>query len=106
MQILQTPDRNLALLLGRALDAQQCIVHANYLHRLRDSDELYMLTNSTPNGIFTILSDCYSPTCTRLNLCYSVSCPRRLEQYTLLEANNASSYSLGKYLTLIVECWY
>lgn len=33
-----------------------------------------------PNGVFTILTNCYSPTCTREKLCYSVFCPRRLEQ--------------------------
>jgi len=33
-----------------------------------------------PNGVFTLLTDCYSPTCTREKLCYSIACPRRLEQ--------------------------
>ena len=32
------------------------------------------------NGVFTLLTECYSPTCTRDNLCYSIACPRRLEQ--------------------------
>lgn len=32
------------------------------------------------NGVFTLLTDCYSPTCTRDKLCYSIACPRRLEQ--------------------------
>ncbi|CAL9732158.1 RHO1 GDP-GTP exchange protein 2 [Monosporozyma unispora] len=32
------------------------------------------------NGVFTLLGDCYSPTCSRDKLCYSISCPRRLEQ--------------------------
>jgi RHO1 GDP-GTP exchange protein 1/2 len=36
--------------------------------------------NDLPNGVFTLLTDCYSPTCTRDNLCYSIACPRRLEQ--------------------------
>ncbi|OAD77836.1 hypothetical protein PHYBLDRAFT_86363, partial [Phycomyces blakesleeanus NRRL 1555(-)] len=36
--------------------------------------------DNAPNGIFTVLTDCYSPTCTREQLCYSVLCPRRLEQ--------------------------
>ena len=37
-----------------------------------------------PTGVFTILTDCYSPTCTRDQLCYSVICPRRLEQQARL----------------------
>ena len=119
--IIGTKDRNLALLIGRALDAQKFFHDVNYEHRLRDSpNELYqfqhppnnlrlrqqrfvpeeedeedeksefnfmdnvMINNShddiMPNGVFTLLTDCYSPTCTRENLCYSVFCPRRLEQ--------------------------
>lgn len=30
-------------------------------------------------GVFTLLTDCYSPTCSRDSLCYSINCPRRLE---------------------------
>ncbi|WVR07809.1 hypothetical protein IAU60_004852 [Kwoniella sp. DSM 27419] len=33
-----------------------------------------------PVGVFTLLTDCYSPTCSREALCYSINCPRRLEQ--------------------------
>lgn len=33
-----------------------------------------------PNGVFTLLTDCYSPTCSRDQLCYSARCPRRQEQ--------------------------
>lgn len=36
------------------------------------------------NGVFTILTDCYSPTCSRNRLCYSIACPRRLEQQARL----------------------
>ncbi|CCH62931.1 hypothetical protein TBLA_0I02750 [Henningerozyma blattae CBS 6284] len=163
--ILRTTDRNLALLLGRALDAQKLFHDVVYEHRLRDSpQEVYELTensriigagtmalipnengglestttlnattsitsshqtsvsqkeplllpsasfnslsssstqgNSTRlesqpstvdlsqttkvNGVFTLLSECYSPTCTRDHLCYSISCPRRLEQQSRL----------------------
>ncbi|KAI8081492.1 CNH domain-containing protein [Halteromyces radiatus] len=127
--LTKTKDRNLALLLGRALDAQKFFHDVNYEHRLRDSrQELYRFTErinvrhsqlpsmtdegiSTsfkpdsvtngeeddisevnypalqqttddhhPNGVFTLLTNCYSPTCTREKLCYSVFCPRRLEQ--------------------------
>ncbi|KAI0333817.1 CNH-domain-containing protein [Cubamyces sp. BRFM 1775] len=37
-----------------------------------------------PTGVFTLLTDCYSPTCTRDQLCYSIACPRRLEQQARL----------------------
>lgn len=157
--IIKTPDRNLALLLGRALDAQKFFHDVTYDHRLRDtSNEVYqfneivvdkdnqgtphvpssssssMMTmtpaqstgtvntistmgstttsttttttttnnagmvnrnNSGPNlqqqtavvpvnGVFTLLAECYSPTCTRDQLCYSIACPRRLEQQARL----------------------
>ena len=165
--IIKTTDRNLALLLGRALDAQKFFHDVTYDHRLRDSPaELYQFrmsvaspfvsgelaaqggqdvpprppskhdsfagasvksqqssamlsdiasppttgphpatlvsqtlveeparketTSSTsdevplPSGVFTLLTDCYSPTCTRDQLCYSIACPRRLEQQSRL----------------------
>ena len=180
-EIIKTPDRNLALLLGRALDAQKFFHDVTYDHRLRDNpSEVYQfkerltapfipdnnvtdsplsehglarhtssgstnrilpptmtyasdsgsiqtsesqtsffssnatsatsatnLTHSShspqlmtkmssaisvplaldedaeddlPVGVFTLLTDCYSPTCSRERLCYSINCPRRLEQ--------------------------
>jgi hypothetical protein len=142
--IIRTTDRNLALLLGRALDAQKFFHDVTYDHRLRDSpNELYqfrerlhgaspfgssagadpsnaalvrqghqmpgynpyaphqeqnrqlmrppsptdtMLSEDSagPVGVFTLLTDCYSPTCTRDRLCYSIACPRRLEQQARL----------------------
>ncbi|KAI5303650.1 RHO1 GDP-GTP exchange protein 2, partial [Ascosphaera atra] len=69
-----TSDRNLALLLGRALDAQKFFHDVTYDHRLRDTPaELYQfreILNDEPasagvNGVFTLLTECYSPTCTR-----------------------------------------
>ncbi|CAG8576104.1 12339_t:CDS:10 [Ambispora gerdemannii] len=106
--IIKTTDRNLALLLGRALDAQKFFHDVTYDHRLLDSyNELYQFQkmpsflassddyettaeqqekedfvedNDLPNGVFTLLTDCYSPTCTRDSVCYSITCPRRLEQ--------------------------
>jgi hypothetical protein len=36
--------------------------------------------DSLPIGVFVLLTDCYSPTCSRDTLCYSISCPRRTEQ--------------------------
>lgn len=152
--IIRTNDRNLALLMGRALDAQKFFHDVTYNHRLRDSNsEVYAFTrvfsdvefyadenghqglhrdpsmsqlpslNNAPyptsplvavpaspieenngsftnlnkigqeqvfpeqtgvNGVFTILTECYSPTCTRNRLCYSIACPRRLEQQARL----------------------
>lgn len=124
--IIKTTDRNLALLLGRALDAQKFFHDVTYDHRLRDSpheiyqfkerltfapsDEDAQITDNgeplpspddempepvpepkvqddpadLPNGVFTLLTDCYSPTCTRDRLCYSIACPRRLEQQARL----------------------
>lgn len=163
--IIKTTDRNLALLLGRALDAQKFFHDVTYDHRLRDSAaELYQfrtklpspfvsgelvdennlisgddgghdkdtpplqennssgdlpnvlspdsfdssalaskLSSSSPatrtrpragsissdeaplpSGVFTLLTDCYSPTCSRDQLCYSIACPRRLEQQARL----------------------
>ncbi|KAG1739967.1 CNH domain-containing protein [Suillus lakei] len=94
--IIKTTDRNLALLLGRALDAQKFFHDVTYDHRLRDSAaELYQFPHETepiqsvdemplPSGVFTLLTDCYSPTCTRDQLCYSIACPRRLEQQSRL----------------------
>ncbi|GAB1206650.1 hypothetical protein APSETT445_005340 [Aspergillus pseudonomiae] len=91
--IIKTNDRNLALLLGRALDAQKFFHDVTYDHRLRDSPgELYQFNDAmgeeapSPevNGVFTLLTECYSPTCTRDSLCYSIACPRRLEQQARL----------------------
>ena len=91
--IIKTTDRNLALLLGRALDAQKFFHDVTYDHRLRDaSGEVYQFretmgeeaTAKDVNGVFTLLTECYSPTCTRDDLCYSIACPRRLEQQARL----------------------
>lgn len=92
--IIRTTDRNLALLLGRSLDAQKYFHDVTYEHRLRDSpSEIYQFretmvdeTEDKPsvNGVFVLLSECYSPTCTRDQLCYSIACPRRLEQVSRL----------------------
>lgn len=91
--IIRTTDRNLALLLGRALDAQKFFHDVTYEHRLRDSaSEMYQFRDTMMeeggekpvNGVFVLLSECYSPTCTRDQLCYSIACPRRLEQVSRL----------------------
>jgi hypothetical protein len=89
--IIKTTDRNLALLLGRSLDAQKFFHDVTYAHRLRDSsNEIYQFRETVMeespdvNGVFTLLTECYSPTCTRDRLCYSIACPRRLEQQARL----------------------
>lgn len=93
--IIKTTDRNLALLLGRALDAQKFFHDVTYSHRLRDSPtEMYQFRDavmmdepteeSSVNGVFVLLTECYSPTCTPDQLCYSIACPRRLEQQSRL----------------------
>ena len=99
--IIRTTDRNLALLLGRSLDAQKFFHDVTYEHRLRDSQsEMYQfrenLIEEQPeekaavNGVFVLLSECYSPTCTRDQLCYSIACPRRLEQVSRLNLKISS----------------
>ncbi|KAL2312867.1 RhoGEF for Rho1 [Schizosaccharomyces pombe] len=141
MGIIHTSDRNLALLVGRSLDAQKFIHDVTYDHRLRDSHrEIYQLQGtgyrpflrandntsinnknhhkelednesgtrissstlgdtSFPNGIFTLLTHCYSPTCAKDHPCYSISCPRRLEQqhrlFAKMRANTEQSSSLA-----------
>jgi len=192
--IIKTTDRNLALLLGRALDAQKFFHAVTYDHRLRDNaNDLYqfrtvvaspfssgeleeeeggakttaapllnqgseyasvaMLTAQSsptpsgesdsgfgdlieanirapspsqltppdarrananvatddaplPTGVFTLLTDCYSPTCSRDRLCYSIACPRRLEQQARLNMKpqpglkkQISKESLGELVT-------
>ncbi|MBE7181991.1 MAG: hypothetical protein INR71_12440, partial [Terriglobus roseus] len=89
--IIRTSDRNLALLLGRSLDAQKFFHDVTYAHRLRDSqNEIYQFRetlvedDTEVNGVFTLLTECYSPTCTPYRLCYSIACPRRLEQQAKL----------------------
>jgi hypothetical protein len=38
---------------------------------------LDLQSSDLPNGIYTDLTDCYSPTCTGDNLCYSWSCLKK-----------------------------
>jgi len=82
-QIIETTDRTLALLLGRALDAQFVFRNVTYQARLLDSrEELYRfedlsIKGKEVSGVFTLLTQCYSPTCTPEGLCYSVTCPKR-----------------------------
>ncbi|KAL7414599.1 hypothetical protein BDY24DRAFT_414314 [Mrakia frigida] len=96
-------DRTIALLFGRALDAQQFFHHVNLEHRLRGSpSELYQFNDppidiyplaprrvesiivdneDLPSGVFSLLLKCYTPTCSFVtSTCYSISCPRRAEK--------------------------
>ncbi|KAI8824483.1 CNH domain-containing protein [Fimicolochytrium jonesii] len=119
--IIKSSDRNLCLLLGRALDAQGFFHDVTYNHRLRDSpNELYkfqteqlLIADSTdekdagspakgvkdetlPNGVFTLLTHCYSPTCSADKLCYSIACPGRLEQQSRLLKQATSRSNLER----------
>ncbi|KAJ3199380.1 RHO1 GDP-GTP exchange protein 2 [Entophlyctis luteolus] len=117
--IINSTDRNLALVIGRCLDAQNFIQDVTFSNcHLNDTSDLYQLHDAqestfsvhqplptaahgsavsishsvakngqnvaglsdVPVGVFLLLSDCYSPTCSLDDLCYSVSCPRRLYQ--------------------------
>lgn len=42
-----------------------------------DLQPLGLIISDLPNGIYTDLTDCYSPTCTNDNQCYSWSCLRK-----------------------------
>ncbi|RKO88082.1 hypothetical protein BDK51DRAFT_27601, partial [Blyttiomyces helicus] len=111
-EIIRSPtDRSLAVQIGCALHAQELFHDVTYLHRLRDSqNELYKFPQTylafptpgeptpdedsaagdggddwvRPVGVFTLLTACYSSSCTPENLCYSSSCPRRMEQQARL----------------------
>ncbi|EON99598.1 putative rho guanyl nucleotide exchange factor protein [Phaeoacremonium minimum UCRPA7] len=108
--IIRTTDRNLALLLGRALDAQKFFHDVTYEHRLRDSTaEMYQFRETLMeepeekppvNGVFVLLSECYSPTCTRDQLCYSIACPRRLEQVSRLNLKMGPGLKKGDETTV------
>ncbi|KAI9285741.1 CNH domain-containing protein [Umbelopsis sp. AD052] len=49
-----------------------------------------------PNGVFTLLTNCYSPTCTKDAMCYSVSCPRRMEKARSDSSDKSLSRSMSK----------
>ncbi|KAH8832754.1 CNH domain-containing protein [Flagelloscypha sp. PMI_526] len=48
-----------------------------------------------PTGVFTLLTDCYSPTCSRDRICYSIVCPRRLEQQARTSRHAAANTGTG-----------
>lgn len=52
-----------------------------------------------PNGVFTLLTDCYSSTCTRDSSCYSVLCPRRFNQVNFTQKSIIIKKKI--YLTLL-----
>ncbi|KAJ2091715.1 RHO1 GDP-GTP exchange protein 2 [Coemansia sp. RSA 986] len=134
--IIKAADRNLAIVVGRALEQQQLFHDVDYEKRLRDDpNELYAfdddlmhalmrqneetsvveeededddadadeestlnqdssrhsnaqsrtsLSAQAPvpvvNGVFVMLTDCYSPTCSNSQPCYSITCPRQRSQ--------------------------
>lgn len=82
-RIIGTEDRGVAALLGRALEAQGLFRDVKGKHRLRDHpNEVYQFVEEKEgevmgtHGVFTLLTSCYSPTCSvRNRTCYSSSCP-------------------------------
>lgn len=52
----------------------------NFMDNMTTAEKANDASDRLPNGVFTLLTDCYSPTCSRDNLCYSLFCPRRIEQ--------------------------
>ncbi|KAK7207683.1 putative Rho guanyl nucleotide exchange factor [Myxozyma melibiosi] len=112
MYILQTPDRTLALLLGRALDSMKLFHDVTYAHKLRDhADEIYQLRDAIQsvtagvNGIFMLMTECYSPTCTRSQVCYAVHCPKRLEQQFRAKELHPSPSIAGSSATTLDSSW-
>ncbi|KAI8636628.1 CNH domain-containing protein [Parasitella parasitica] len=113
--ILGNTDRSEAIEIGSALRAQNFFHDVNYEPAFIDStDELYAFkempntpkddvseqfskestseSSHLPNGIYTDLTDCYSPTCVGDSLCYSWSCLKKKslkqsQQYQVKEEN-------------------
>ncbi|KAL6933821.1 related to RHO1 GDP-GTP exchange protein 2 [Hanseniaspora guilliermondii] len=79
MKIIKTNDRALATIYARSLQQQNVIVDIATNQKFRDNHhDLYTLnTSQRVNGVFIILTKCYSPTCTRDKSCYSLSCPNK-----------------------------
>ncbi len=90
--ILNTTDRNLALLVGRSLYAQDLFSDVTQAHHaLEDSEELYRFDggleeevvpeeksrdkSANATGVWTLLTNCYSPSCSKDTGCYSCLCP-------------------------------
>ncbi|KAI9274477.1 hypothetical protein BDA99DRAFT_431896 [Phascolomyces articulosus] len=90
--IINSRDRSLAVRVGRALGTQQLFHDVIYERRLVDSSfEIYQFDDPTaaptaatdefPNGVYTELTFCYSPTCIYDDKpCYSYYCPKRIAE--------------------------
>ena len=80
--VLHTSDRQLALRIGRSLNAQGLFRGPKEEHNpFEDSEEIYQFGGAPVNGVWTLLSKCYSPSCSDPNgpglyKCYSAICPR------------------------------
>lgn len=79
MKIIKTNDRSLATLYARSLQQQNIIIDEVTNQKFRDNHyDLYTFdTTQKCNGIFVILTKCYSSTCTKERACYSLSCPNK-----------------------------
>lgn len=79
--ILKTSDRQLALFIGRSLGAQGLFSDAkSEQHAFEDSEEIYQFGGGSANvtGVWTLLTKCYSPSCSKDSgrySCYSCICP-------------------------------
>ena len=61
------------------------LTHSSSLSNPPKSPATAITQSSVPvNGVHTLLTNCYSPTCRRDKLCYSIACPNRLEQQARL----------------------
>ncbi|EDO15474.1 hypothetical protein Kpol_472p5 [Vanderwaltozyma polyspora DSM 70294] len=65
-------------------DSESSFMSEQVGHGIKDIPEENRSYRNNINGVFTLLTECYIPTCTRDKLCYSISCPRRLEQQARL----------------------
>ncbi|KAJ2317670.1 RHO1 GDP-GTP exchange protein 2, partial [Coemansia sp. RSA 2704] len=128
--VIRASDRNLAIVVGRALEQQKLFHDVDYEKRLRDdANELYAFDEdvvaallraqhsddggnaaeaggSSINGVFVMLTDCYSPTCSNTQPCYSVTCPRQRAQQDHLrrtaKSNVAGEMKLEKLWSMSV----
>ncbi|KAI8891169.1 hypothetical protein K501DRAFT_281311, partial [Backusella circina FSU 941] len=126
VEILQNKDRVSALAVGKSLAIQGFFHHVNYEYKLCDDDTLYqfhMQNGNWPyddlpllskkanrrlessfdksvniNGVLTLFTGCYSPTCTPQRPCYSISCPDKTQKKSQqIERNCREERTLWRY---------
>ncbi|TPX37144.1 hypothetical protein SmJEL517_g01035 [Synchytrium microbalum] len=123
-KMLNTKDRGLALIVGRALQAQRFFHDVTYNNTLRDStNEQYKFESalaplgatdsqdstapSAPTGVLTYLANCYSPTCGED--CYSETCRQKRENKRVgsqqLERSETSFFGDDELFVEETEFW-